>query len=68
MLAAASGNMMSSIGSSCKSPETRLACPENCPDGSCMCSGRLLILINVAGVTGAPESVCDRCGTIAGDL
>lgn len=66
--AAASGKTISSIGSSCSSLETRLACPENCPDGSCKCCGRLVILINVAGVAGALEPASETCGSIAGDL
>lgn len=68
MSVAASGNTISSIGSSCDSLVTRLACPENCPDGSCECCGLFVILINVAGVAGALVPGFETCGSIAGDL
>lgn len=68
MSVAASGNTISSIGSSCKSLVTRLACPENCLEGSCECCGRFVILISVAGVAGALVPALDPCGSIAGDL
>lgn len=69
MSVAASGSAISSIVSSCGSLETKLACPEKCPDGCCVCCSRFVILIRVAGVAGVPEELgSDICGTIAGDL
>ena len=66
--AAASGNTISSMCASCESLVIKLACPENCPAGSCECCGRFEMRINVAGVAGALEPGSETCGRIAGDL